>query len=65
MTFASQLRAHRARLGLSQAALAKLLDVKFQTYAKWEREVSAPPAQITVEGALARLKALKPNQTNK
>lgn len=57
-TFAFALRAHRARLNLTQSDLATLLGVSFEAISKWERGLSAPPA-ITQEGALARLKVAK------
>lgn len=40
MTFGEKLQRLRARKGLSQDALAELLDVSRQAVSKWEREVS-------------------------
>lgn len=56
MKFQEKLRAERKRLGLRQNELAKLLDVSAEAISKWERG-KVSPAQITQEGALARLKA--------
>lgn len=65
-SFAAALRLHRSRLGLTQPAMARLLDVSHEAVSKWERGVSTPAA-ITQEGALTRLKfARKTNpQPNK
>ena len=57
MTFAEQLKSERQRLGLSQAELSRVLEVSFEAISKWEREVTTP-AEITQEGALARLRAI-------
>lgn len=57
MTFAEQLKSERQRLGLSQAELARVLGVSFEAISKWERAVTTP-AEITQEGALARLRAI-------
>lgn len=54
MTFAEQLRSERQRLGLSQAELARVLEVSFEAVSKWERDLVAP-AKVTQEGVLARL----------
>lgn len=61
MSFADQLKAQRARLGLTQAEAAAALDVSFEAVSKWERSLSTPSA-ITQEGAIARLRALKPKR---
>lgn len=58
MTFAENLKAERQRLGLNQSEAAALLDVSFEALSKWERGLSTP-AEITQEGALARLKKAK------
>lgn len=54
MTFAEQLRAHRDRLGLTQAECAKLLSVSPRTLWDWEQG-KVQPSAIKAEGALARL----------
>lgn len=58
MTFSEQLKSERQRLGLSQAELARVLNVSFEAISKWERELVIP-AEITQEGALARLRKMK------
>lgn len=58
MPFPEQLKAHRERLGLTQAELADLLDVPSRTYWEWEAGKTTPYA-ITQEGALARLSKAK------
>ena len=58
MTFSEQLKSERQRLGLSQTELARVLTVSFETISKWERELVIP-AEITQEGALARLRKMK------
>jgi len=54
MTFPEQLRAHRARLKLTQNQAAAILDVPARTYWEWEHGKTEPYA-ITQEGAMARL----------
>ena len=56
MSFAAELKAARERLGLTQAEAASLLGVSFEAVSKWERGLSTP-AEITQEGARARLSA--------
>jgi DNA-binding XRE family transcriptional regulator len=51
---AKGLRAHRERLGLSQANLAKLLGVSAQSVYNWENEVSRPRAE-----QVARIAAMR------
>lgn len=58
MSFGEQLKAHRERLGLTQAELAALLDVPARTHWEWESGKTTPHA-ITQEGALARLSKIK------
>lgn len=45
MTFGEKLQRLRARKGLSQDALAELLDVSRQAVSKWERDESMPEAE--------------------
>jgi len=59
MTFPDQLKAHRQRLSLTQVEAAAALDVKPRTYWEWEAGKTAPLI-IAQEGALARLKKMKP-----
>lgn len=58
MTFSEQLKAHRERLGLTQAELAALLGVPSRTHWEWESGKTTPHA-ITQEGALDRLTKAK------
>ena len=58
MTFPEKLKAHRKRLGLTQADLATLLEVPARTHWEWEAGKTTPYA-ITQEGALARLTKAK------
>ena len=48
MTFGEKLQKLRARQGLSQDALAELLDVSRQAVSKWERDVAMPEAEKLV-----------------
>ena len=49
MTFGEKLQRLRARKGLSQDALAELLDVSRQAVSKWERDETMPdPDKIVV-----------------
>lgn len=59
MDFADQLKAERKRLRLTQPEAAMALDLKDRTYWEYESGASEPPA-IAQEGALARLRKLKP-----
>lgn len=54
MTFAAQLKAERARLGLSQSGAEALLDLGKGQVTAWETERNTPHI-LTQEGALARL----------
>ena len=58
MTFSEHLKSERQRLGLYQAELARVLGVSSEAISKWEREL-VTPAEITQEGALARLRKMK------
>jgi DNA-binding XRE family transcriptional regulator len=58
MTFPESLKHHRERLQLTQAQLAVLLEVSPRAIWQWEK--GQVPIVLTQEGALARLKALKP-----
>jgi DNA-binding XRE family transcriptional regulator len=42
LTFSDLLRFHRARLGLSQAAVSKMIDVPLRTLWAWEAGVNTP-----------------------
>jgi DNA-binding transcriptional regulator YiaG len=53
--FAHLLKTERARLGLTQAQAAALLDVSKSVLEKWET-TARTPLKITQEGAAARLK---------
>lgn len=59
MTFAEQLKGQRQRLGLTQSEAAEALEVSASWVDKAEREIRTP-IKITQEGALERLKNLKP-----
>jgi transcriptional regulator with XRE-family HTH domain len=59
MTFAESLKSERARLGLTQAAAAALLEISPRVLWEWEAG-KTEPYPITREGALARLKKAKP-----
>ena len=48
MTFGEKLQKLRARAGLSQDALAELLDVSRQAVSKWERNEAMPEAEKIV-----------------
>lgn len=48
MTFGEKLQRLRARAGLSQDALAELLDVSRQAVSKWERDEAMPEAEKLV-----------------
>lgn len=55
-TFANALKTHRERRGLTQAAACAALGVAKRTLENWERCEGGEPLQITMEGALARLR---------
>ena len=57
MPFPEQLKAHRERLGLTQAELAAFLDVSPRAVWQWEK--GTLPHVLTQEGALARLSKAK------
>lgn len=57
-TFSELLSFHRARLGVSQAAVADLLQIPLRTYTGWERGHHSPN-QITQQVAVATLENLK------
>ena len=61
MTFAQHLLSERTRLGLTQAEAAKVLETSASWVDKAERNQRAPHI-LTQEGALARLKNLKPKK---
>lgn len=58
MKFADYLKKERARLGLTQAQTAFVLDVPARTYWEWETAKTEPHA-VTQEGCLARLRIAK------
>ena len=58
MTFATKLKAERARLGLDQPGAEALLDLGKGQITAWETERNTPHI-LTQEGALARLAKLK------
>jgi len=62
--FASKLRMHRERLGLTQAEAALVVDMSTEWVSKCERGVNVPPA-ISQEGALERLRSAKKRGTRK
>lgn len=49
------LKSERTRVGLTQKKAAIMLTVPLRTYCDWEYGITIP-AQVTQEGALARLK---------
>ena len=57
-TFATALKIHRDRLGLTQAEAASLLEVPARTYWEWEH-AKTEPVIVAQEGALRRLKFAK------
>jgi transcriptional regulator with XRE-family HTH domain len=61
MDFAAQLKAERQRLRLTQPEAAEALSLKDRVYWDYENGKTVPPA-IAQEGALARLKNLKPKK---
>ena len=58
MTFSQTLSFHRARLGLSQAAVADLLQTPLRTFWGWESGRNAPN-KITQKVAVALLESLR------
>ena len=59
MKFAANLKTERERLGINQAQAASLLGVSKSVIAKWEI-ADRTPLELTQEGALQRLRAMKP-----
>jgi transcriptional regulator with XRE-family HTH domain len=59
MSFTEQLKSEIARLGLTQAEAAAILDVSPRAIWKWLHGDS--PLAVTQEGVLARLKDSKPS----
>ena len=65
----AELRAARARLGLTQAALAKLLRVAPNTVARWERGERAVPGpaiaaiQMLIAYRFSRVAAIRSSTT--
>jgi DNA-binding XRE family transcriptional regulator len=59
LTFSDLLRFHRARLGLSQAAVSKMINVPLRTLWAWEAGVNTPNhlTQWVVIACLASLAA--------
>ena len=57
MTFPEQLKAHRERLGLTQAGLASFLGVSPRAIWQWEK--GKLPHELTQDGVLARLAKVK------
>lgn len=58
MSFADELRKEQERLNLSQAELAKVLDVSPRAVWQWLK--GDEPMKLTQEGALARLRKTGP-----
>jgi len=58
MNFPQKLISERARLGLTQAKTAAMLEISKSALEKWEAGTKTPLA-LTQEGALARLRAAK------
>ena len=58
MSFADQLKSERERLGITQAQAASILGVSKSVLAKWEI-ADRTPLELTQEGALQRLRAIK------
>lgn len=54
-TFALALSMHRDRLRLTQAEMAKLLDVSPRCYWQWEHAKGKAPT-VAMEGAIERLR---------
>lgn len=58
MTFADQIKSERARLGLTQAEAASLLEVPARTLWEWEHGKTTP-LPVAQEGVAARLRKAK------
>lgn len=58
MTFPALIKSERARLGITQAEAAALLDVPARTLWEWEHGKTEPLA-VAQEGVIARLKKAK------
>jgi DNA-binding transcriptional regulator YiaG len=58
MTFPQKLLSERARLGLTQAGAAALLEISKSALEKWEAGIKTPKL-LMQEGAIARLAKLK------
>lgn len=58
MTFSDLIKAERARLNLTQAEAATLLDVPARTLWEWEH-AKTEPLPVAQEGVIARLKRAK------
>lgn len=63
MNFPEKLISERARLGLTQAGAAALLEISKSALEKWEAGVKTPK-MLMQEGALARLAKAKPSRQN-
>ena len=61
MNFAAQLKSERTRLGFNQAEAAEVLETSASWVDKAERNQRTPHI-LMQEGALARLKKLKPKK---
>lgn len=61
MSFATEIKATRERLGLTQAGAAALLQISKSALEKWENGTKEPKP-LMQEGALARLAKLKPKK---
>jgi transcriptional regulator with XRE-family HTH domain len=60
MTFSTQLKSEKERIGLTLADMSSVLDVAQRTVEHWLKG-DRTPSVITQEGALARLKDFKEN----
>ena len=63
MTLSAKLKAARLRLGLTQAEAAAVCGVSPRAYWQWEAGKST--LDVTLEGALVRLRATKPRPPRK
>lgn len=61
MTFADTIKSERARLGITQAEAAALLEVPARTLWEWEHGRTTP-LPVAQEGVIARLKDVKPKK---
>lgn len=61
MTFSEQLKTERKRLRITQAEAAALLDTPARTYWDYEKG-NATPLPPYQEGALARLRSIRPKR---